>query len=185
VHRAGGLWFSQVIAEAQARLADAPRDARAAFAAWCAEQALIASVPRLAENDRAARSRWMSALAKVWDSLDTRSDDAREVLAAELQAVDQALSTSEGETLDEDGVAACIYAVQTYVADDREAPGWAAQRAIDAVFPGAAMDSSDLATDALRPSVQQLLRKMQATVELLVSHGVNHSTLTQLRRVAY
>jgi hypothetical protein len=182
VQSAGGLWFVDVLEQIDERLRGAPPNVRATFAVWCAEQALAASRAGLPEV-HAAREYWRSALAQVWDALESTRDHPIGDLAAAVDRVNQGGSGPEWDSLDEDGVAACIYAVQSFVASDPTAPRWAAQRAVDAAFTVDVQSrhSGDLAEEALRSPVQQLLRAMDGTLELLVATGAPPDVVSQLR----
>ena len=191
VRRAGGLWFVDILEQIDKRLSGSPRNVRAAFAAWSAEHALSAS-PAIGAEVQAARTVWVSALAQVWDALEAGGAQPPTELAAALDSATEEGSGPEWDALDDDGVAACIYAVQSYVTADPEAPRWAAQRAVDAAFAvDAAVARSpkvdrpeDLAEDALRPRVQELLRAMERTLDLLAAKGVSPDVLLALRNRA-
>jgi len=146
--------------------------------------------PASAAEVQAARKVWGAALTQVWDALESATEHPLTELAAALERLPREGSGPGWDALDDDGVAACIYAVQSYVTSDPEAPRWAAQRAVDAAFAvndavalsPTVVRPEDLVEDALRPRVQELLRAMERTLDLLVAKGVSPEVLLELRR---
>src|SRR5215208_4856618 len=93
VRQAAGLWFVDVLEQIDERLRGAAPNVRATFAVWCAEQALTVSCEALPEV-HAAREYWRSALAQVWDALQSTRDHPIGDLAAAVLSGTRSMRTA-------------------------------------------------------------------------------------------
>lgn len=200
VRRRGLLYFADVQANVQSRLARLPAKARSAFALACAER--LMRQHQDFPDPRPFTLGWRPVLDTMWLGLEGVVDDADDRVREALRAFhaspfDHDLGQDGPDDADEDAAAASIYAAECFVSGDARFASLPAARAVDSSLLTAgddlALDSNEfvwdpaaepmpLAQAAMHPAVQGELRRQLSDLELLEREGVTVSVLRSIRQ---
>lgn len=197
LRRRGVAYWGDVLEDLRARLGELSADARAAFAAACAERLVRAHEARPADA-REATLACRPLLDGMWARLGL-AVDSQPVTDLELDAFEAASADEDEDTDDpaDDAHHAAIYAARCMRTGAVAEAVWAAGRAVDVALGVAAddlgLDEDKFAWDpaadppmpavrhAMHASVQATLSRLVADLDVLEREGPSEATLRTLR----
>lgn len=183
----GLLYFETTLREIERRTAPFPNEARAAVAAACATR-LMHVAPHGPLSPFSLQ--WSEHLDAVWHALLSNDPPESAAVLVAITALDVARAPEE---VDNDEVAASIYAAQAFCATDTRAWYCAATRLVDHAFSAAGdqlvrshpnlTEPQLFVEQAASSAVQSELRLLLAAVTLLETQGPITSTYQAIQRL--
>ena len=182
-----------VVAESEARLERLQPEARAAFAALCAQKLMDAHLRLPKSEQRPFTVSWAPVLRVIWTGLEAPdSSSAKATVQDYLNAFYEGPFNHNQDgppDADDDAVACSIYAAQAFCRGDAKSARWAANRMIDATdaILQAEYDGppQSLVEEFAHPTIQADVNRLLMALKMLESQPWTPTMISKLRDAFY